>query len=108
MLLKAKADIHNLSPFNKRCVLQHILKRNAPVETIKILIVAGGDVDLRDTQRETALLNAIYYGNTESIEIFIRYDADVNATNISSRQNSIKIAAAFDRSDLAFDSQQRR
>ncbi len=99
-LLKAKANIHNPLPFNKRCALQHTVNRNAPVETIEILIAAGGDVNVSDTDRETALLSAIYYGYTEIIETLIRCGADVNVSNISSRHNSTKFAAASDRSDV--------
>lgn len=100
MLLEAKANLHKPSLLNKRCALQQALKRNAPVETIEILITAGGGIDLSDTQGGTALLNAMYYGDTEIIAILISYGANVNATTTSSRQNSIKFAAVFDRSDV--------
>ena len=57
-LLKAKANIKNPSPFNNRCALQHAVNRDAPVEVIEILIAAGSDINLRDSDRDTALLNA--------------------------------------------------
>lgn len=99
-LLKANANINNPAPFNNRCALQHAVNRNAPVEVIEILTAAGSDINLRDADRETALLNAIYWGYTEIVERLIQLGANVNAANISSRDSSIHFSAAFDRSEL--------
>ncbi|KAL8718685.1 MAG: hypothetical protein Q9225_004204 [Loekoesia sp. 1 TL-2023] len=99
-LLETKADINNPSPFNNRCALQHTVNRNVPVKVIEILIAAGGDVNFGDTDRETALHNAIYWGYTKIAECLIQHGADVNAANISSRDSAIHFAAAFDRSEL--------
>lgn len=60
LLLKANANINNPSPFNGRCALQHAVNRNVPIEVIEILIPAGSDINLRDSDRETVLLNAVY------------------------------------------------
>ena len=99
-LLKAKANINNPSPFNNRCALHHAVNRDAPVEVIETLIAAGSDINLRDSDRETALLNAIYWGYTKIAQCLIQFGADVNAANISSRDSAIHFAAAFDRSEL--------
>lgn len=45
-----------------RCALQLAVKRNTPVELIEFLIAAGSDINLGDSDRDTALLFAIRWG----------------------------------------------
>ena len=100
LLLKAKASILTPSTSKNRCALQLAVNRNIPVEVIEFLIEAGSDVNRRDSDRETALLNAIYRGYTKIAECLVQLGADVNAANKSSRDSAIHFAAAFDRPKL--------
>lgn len=100
LLFKAKADVNTPSSFKRRCALQLAVKRNTAVEVIEFLIAVGSDIDFRDSDRETALLNAICWGYIKIAECLIQHGADVNAANMSSRDSAIHFAASFDRPKL--------
>lgn len=100
LLLKAKASINIPSPFRNRCALQLAVKRNTPVELLEFLVAAGSDINLGDSDRETALLIAICWGYIKIAEYLVRHGADVKAANISSRDSAIHFAASFDRPKL--------
>jgi len=51
------------------------------IETIKLLIVAGANIDLKDENGETLLMKAIGSGNIVLFKILIETGADVNARN---------------------------
>lgn len=100
LLLKAKASINTPSSFRNSCALQLAVQRNTPVELIEFLIVAGSDINLRDSDGETALLNAICRGYIKIAECLVQHGADVNAANISCRDSAIHFASSFDRPKL--------
>ncbi|KAI4205198.1 MAG: hypothetical protein LQ350_000520 [Teloschistes chrysophthalmus] len=64
------------------------------------LVAAGLEVDVRDADGETPLLNAIFRGFTTAAERLLELGADPNACNISSHESSIHFAVGFDRHDI--------
>ena len=56
---------------------------------------AGFDIDVRDIDNETPLLNAIHKGFEAVARRLIELGADVNAANISSRDSAFHFASSF-------------
>ena len=99
-LLDAKAHIRRIPGRKGRCALHQAVIRGTPVEVIDRLIDAGVDVNVTDSDGETALMNAIYWGRTEIAERLIERGADVNASNISSSKSPIHFVGNLDRPKL--------
>ena len=70
------------------------------VEIIDILVNAGIDVNLRDSDDETPLLNAIFSGHTLHVRRLLQLGANPNAFNKSSRESALHFAVIFDRYDM--------
>lgn len=96
-LLNKHADIHARNRLYSRTALHSFCKKDGPVEIIGLLIDAGIDVDVRDADGETPLLNAIFRGFTAAAEELLERGANPNASNISSRDTAIHFAVGFDR-----------
>ena len=60
-------------------LLWKAINENSSYDTIKALIDAGADVNVKDNNGTTALMYAVYYGNTEIVKTLIAAGADVNA-----------------------------
>lgn len=99
-LLEKKADVHARNRMYSRTPLHSFCKRDGTVEMIDQLVAAGIEVDVRDADGETPLLNAIFRGFTTAAEKLLELGADVNACNISSHESSIHFAVEFDRYDI--------
>ena len=107
MLLDAGASIHRRSNQYGRSALHHLF-HNHRISTFKsellgvveLLIDAGVDVDVRDSDGETPLLNAIYYGFTSDARRLLELGANPNVFNKSSHESAIHFAVAFDRHEL--------
>ena len=65
-------------------------------DVIDLLLQAGITVDVRTTDDETPLLNAIYWHMTAAAKRLIELGADVNAKNISSRDHTLHFAVNYD------------
>ena len=107
MLLDAGVNIHARNNAYGRSVLHQLFKcanersmESDTVVLIDVLVDAGINVDVRDNDEETPLLNAIFSGHTSHARRLIELGANVNATNLSSRQSAIHIAVLFDRHEL--------
>ena len=99
-LLKANPQFRS-NPLKKgRGVLHNVVKTGPPSEVVGLLVSAGADINALNFDRETQLLNAIYYGRTEMAERLIALGADVNIANISSHEGPIHFAGSFDRPDI--------
>ncbi|KAL8936823.1 MAG: hypothetical protein Q9216_004734 [Gyalolechia sp. 2 TL-2023] len=99
-LLDKHADIHARNRIYSRTPLHSFCKRDGTIAMIDQLVGAGLDVDARDADGETPLLNAIFRGFTAATEKLIELGADVNACNISSLESSIHFAVDFDRHEI--------
>ena len=99
-LLNKHANVHARNRTYSRTALHSLSKREGTVEMIGQLLEAGLDVDVRDADGETALLNAIFRGNTAVAKELIDLGADINASNISSRESSVHFAVSFDRHEI--------
>ena len=99
-LLDAKSQIRCNPGKKGRCALHYAVITGTPVEVIDLLIDAGADVNVTDTDRETPLMNAIFHGRIEMAERLIECGTDVNTSNISSHENAIHFASSFDRPNL--------
>lgn len=96
-LLDKHADVHARNRIYSRTPLHSFCKRDGTIAMIEQLIDAGLEVDARDADGETPLLNAIFRGFTAAAEKLIELGADLNACNISSHESSIHFAVEFDR-----------
>lgn len=99
-LLDKKADIHARNRLYSRTALHSFCKRDGPVEMIDLLVQAGLEVDARDADGETPLLNSIFRGFTAAARKLLDLGADPNACNISSCESSAHFAVGFDRHEI--------
>ena len=76
-LIKAGADIH-ATDYNDNTVLISCNADKCSAEMAKLLIDAGVDVNARNNEGRTALMNAAQYGNAEAVDVMIAAGADVN------------------------------
>ena len=100
MLLDAGVNTHTCNIDYGRSALHQLFHRRLlgsdTVEIIDLLVDAGINVDVRDSDEETPLLNAIFYGHTSHARRLIELGANVNASNLSSRDSAIHFAVSFD------------
>ncbi|KAL8701585.1 MAG: hypothetical protein Q9201_004829 [Fulgogasparrea decipioides] len=99
-LLDNNADVRARNWMYSRTPLHSFCKRDGTVDMIEQLVTAGLEVDVRDADGETPLLNAIFRGFTSAVEKLLELGADPNARNISSCESSIHFAVQFDRHDI--------
>ena len=78
---------------------EHVIE-NADADTIAVFAAHDFDIDIRDHDHETPLLNVIYAGNIPAAATLISLGADVNAANVSSRDSALHFAAHFDRPQI--------
>ena len=105
MLLDAGVNTHACNGDYGRSVLHQLFKNHTDgsssesdtVDMIDLLVDAGIDVDVRDSDGETPLLNAIFSGRASHARRLIELGANFNASNFSSRDSAIHFAVAFDR-----------
>lgn len=69
-------------------------------DVVDLLVHAGADVDVRNGDGETPLMNAVYIGNTSIARKLIDLGANVNIPNYSSQDTAIHFAASFDRFEI--------
>lgn len=112
-LCHAQDDIFDLARNNKyqelkRCLeytkidtvtasgysLLHLSVYNNNVETVKLLLDAGADVNLQDPNGNTALMGACYKGYCDIVALLLVYDADPNKLN-HNHANALFFAATF-------------
>ena len=89
---------------NSRCygrssLHEHVLESGCP-EVIDVFATAGFDIDIKNNDDETPLLNAIYRGQTTVTKRLIELGANINGANKSSRDSAIHFAAHGDRPDI--------
>ncbi|KAL8775050.1 MAG: hypothetical protein Q9209_000529 [Squamulea sp. 1 TL-2023] len=99
-LLDKQADVHARNRLYSRTALHSFCKRDGPVEIIGQFIDAGLNVDVRDADGETPLLNATFRGFTAAAQNLLERGADPNAFNISCHDTATHIAVSFDRHEL--------
>ncbi|KAL8741424.1 MAG: hypothetical protein Q9190_005970 [Brigantiaea leucoxantha] len=91
-LLQAGSDINVRSAHSGRSALHQLCRTNGTVEPINLLTSAGIDVNVQDADHETPLLVAVFWHLTAAAERLIDLGANVNAVNISCRDNSLHFA----------------
>ena len=94
----AKATLRNFH--YQRSALHCCCYTSASLEVVDLLIGTGIPVDVRDTDDETPLLNAVFCHQTATAQRLIGHGADVNATNISSRHSTIHFAVGYDHHEI--------
>jgi ankyrin repeat protein len=96
LLLDAKVDVHARNAYYGRTALHPYGGRTREIKVVDMLIQAGIDVDARDADGETPLMNAIYYTLTPMAHRLLELGANVNATNWSNKYSPLHFAAEFD------------
>ncbi|KAL9101752.1 MAG: hypothetical protein Q9163_003028 [Psora crenata] len=101
-LLRAKATNNTNPACWDRSTTHQIIKRNFNVDLINCLFDvidclfdAGFNIDARDIDNETPLMNAIYRRFEAVARRLIELGADVNAANISSRDSALHFTTSF-------------
>ena len=89
MLLNARVDVHTRNTDYERTALHALCHNHGTVEVVEMLVAAGIDVDVPDADRETPLMNAVFWHLTAIAERLIELGADVNSSNISSHDSII-------------------
>lgn len=100
-LLLAHDAKMNINPknYHRSSVHEHVLENGCP-NAIDVFASTGFDVDIRDIDDETPLLNAIHRGQTAVAKRLLELGANVNGANKSSRDSAIHFAAHCDRPDI--------
>lgn len=99
-LLEVKADVHIQSAIYNRSPLHYLYQQVDNTDLIDLLINSGVDVDTRDADQETPLMNSIYRRFTPNARRLIELGANVNARNRSSQESPIHFAVIFDHHDI--------
>lgn len=99
----------NIQPHNmvyRRSVLHQVFKitgrwyiESDTVDTIDLFVNAGIDVNVRDRDGETPLLNAVRLRHTFHTRRMLELGANPNVCNQSSRHSAIHLAVLFDHHD---------
>ncbi len=103
LLLCANTDLHARNRKYARLPLHEVC---CNVETAEIpnvvdrFVNAGADVNVRDLDGETPLLNAVYKRYTSIARKLIDLGADVNIPNHSSQETAIHFAVSFDHFEI--------
>ena len=100
MLLAHDAQM-NINPrnYHRSSVHEHVLENGCP-DVIDVFASAGFDIDIRDIDDETPLLNAIFKGQTMVVKRLLELGANVNGVNKSSHDSAVHFAAHCDRPDI--------
>ena len=98
-LLDAGAS-NNINSLHYNSSIHEQVIENGSVEVMALFADAGWDIDIRDRDNETPLLNSIYAGHTAVAKLLIERGADVNAANLSSKDSALHFAAKFDRPEI--------
>ena len=100
-LLLAAGAKNNVNPQNyHHSSLHEQVIENGCAEVMTLFAAADFDIDIKDHDHETPLLNAIYAGHTTVVKRLIELGADVNAANVSSHDSALHFAANFDRPEI--------
>ena len=99
-LLKYKADVYVRNRLYSRTPLHGFCKRSGPADMIDLLVEAGLEVDCRDADGETPLLNAIFRRFSTAAQRLIELGANVKAANYSSQEAAIHFAVTFDHHEI--------
>ncbi|KAL9043103.1 MAG: hypothetical protein Q9214_003595 [Letrouitia sp. 1 TL-2023] len=94
-LLKAGANVNYRTIFYQRNALHQLCRGHVTVEVVDLLVHAGIEFDMRDIDRETPLMIAVFWHKTATAERLIEHGANVNAANISSGDNTMHLAVCF-------------
>jgi ankyrin repeat protein len=70
----------------------HEWSRDANVETVKMLLDLGVDVNARNAEGRTALMGAAHKGRNEIVQLLVDRGADLNAHDIGSRDTIHQLA----------------
>lgn len=104
MLLDASVDIlsrnltHSRSALHRFCARAHSTQiASSDIEVVDLLIEAGTDINVGDSDEETSLHRAISVGRIDLAKHLLDLGANPNTTNTSSRYNAMHIAVGYDR-----------
>lgn len=107
LLLDAGVDINARNTSYGRSALHQFcgnpIRRSVEDDSIGVidmLVHAGLDVDVRDADGETPLLNAIFSGLTRHAQRLIELGANVNIANCSSKDSAILFAVSFNHHEV--------
>ena len=99
-LVRSGANIEARNLSHKQTCVHCICKTIDDPELINALHGFGADIDAREADEETPLMNAIYSRFTKTAEKLIELGANVNATNRSSKEGPIHFAVAFSHDEI--------
>lgn len=99
LLDKGAKNNVNSKNWHHSSIHEQVIENGCP-EIMALFATKGFDIDIKDQDNETPLLNAIYAGHTAVVKVLIDHGADVNNANKSSRDSAIHFAANFDRPEI--------
>ena len=104
LLLDKNANIASRDLTHGRSALHHVCSgmastdpSNADVDVVDLLVDAGIGVNIQDWDEETPLLEAVFGGLLNHAERLLRYGADPNICNRSSRDDAMHVAVTLSR-----------
>ena len=94
LLLDAGANINARNAYYGRSPLHHFCQGDRHVDVIDMLVRAGLDINIKDADDETPLMNAIIYHHTALAQRLIELGTDLNLVNKSSGNSAILSAVS--------------
>ncbi len=81
VLLAASADVSARDNMDWTALMHATRRRRERIDVIRMLSEAGSDINARHRYGGTALLNAAYNGQTQTVRFLLHAGADVNASD---------------------------
>ena len=95
LLISKGADLHNKTDTYGRTCLHSVCRRGDFPDVIGAMIAAGADIDARNADNETPLMNAIFKRSIRTTEYLVDHGASLDAANTSSGDGPVHFAVSF-------------
>ncbi|OHE95305.1 hypothetical protein CORC01_09450 [Colletotrichum orchidophilum] len=93
LLVKAKAEVNVFGGFDNSTVLINAAA-TLPVESLRVLVDAGADINLADQEADTALIVAARAGDADSVKFLLDNGADIFHVN-NDNENALQSAIQY-------------
>ena len=98
-LIDGNADLHHKTAAYGRTCVHEVCRRGDFPEVIATMVAAGADLDAKNADGETPLMNAIFGHATGAVQYLVGNGASLEVANISGQDRPINFAVLFNNHD---------